>query len=99
MEIDFDAHGFLLFLAHFAYVHFTLPWKALEGRCGVRVFGQNNFLKSIFFELNFCLIQNVANKLFVNLDGSEPVSLMLYGAKAKISQNRLSELRIPKVTG
>ena len=24
IEIDFDAHGFLLDLGHFAYVHFTL---------------------------------------------------------------------------
>ena len=38
--MDFDAHGFLMFLVHFACVHFTLLQKALEGRYGVRVFGQ-----------------------------------------------------------
>ena len=32
IEIDFDTHGFLLFLVHFACVHFTLLYKALEGR-------------------------------------------------------------------
>ena len=48
IEIDFDTHGFLLVLAQFPYVHFTLPYKALERSCGVRVFDQNDFLKSIF---------------------------------------------------
>ena len=43
IEIDFDAHEFLLVLAYFAYVHFTLLYKALERRYGVRVFWQYDF--------------------------------------------------------
>ena len=50
IEIDFDAHGFLLVLGHFPYVHFTLLYKALEGRCDVRVFCQYDFKKSNFFK-------------------------------------------------
>ena len=48
IEIDFDAHGFSLFLAHFACVQFTLLYKALEGRCGTADFWKYDFQKSIF---------------------------------------------------
>ena len=48
IEIDFDAHGFSLFLAHFACVHFTLLYKALEGRCEKPKFA-NMIFKSRFF--------------------------------------------------
>ena len=48
IEIDFDAHGYLLFLAHFPYVHFSLLYKALERSCGAADFCQYDFEKSIF---------------------------------------------------
>ena len=43
IEIDFDAHGFLLVLGHFPYVHFTLLQKRLERSCETADFGQNDF--------------------------------------------------------
>ena len=48
IEIDFDAHGFLLFLAYFTYVYFTLLQKALEKRCETADFDQNDFENRIF---------------------------------------------------
>ena len=67
IEIDFDAHGFLRFLAHFACVHFTLLYKALEGRCGKADFCKYDFQKSNFFKVNFGLIQKVIYETLVNL--------------------------------
>ena len=48
IEIDFDTHGFWPILGRIYCVHFTLLYKALEGRCEKPNFGQYDFQKSIF---------------------------------------------------
>ena len=81
IEIDFDAHGFLLFLVHFACVHFTLLYKALEGRCGMADFWKYDFQKSNFSVVNFGLIQKVANETLVNLMVLNKFSLCCMGLR------------------
>ena len=92
IEIDFDAHGFLLFLAHFACVHFTLLYKALEGRCGGADFWKYDFQKSIFSPCGMNGYEHDLGRSETNLDVFYPILNLFFALEVRNHSNPKSHV-------
>ena len=87
IEIDFDAHGFLLFLAHFPYVHFTLLYKALKGRCGKADFWKYDLSKIDFLPCGMNGYEHDLGRSETNLDVFYPILNLFFGLEGQNHPN------------